>query len=192
MEDCQTHFLVKLVDTKTKKDRSFVILPGDLQNLNFLEIIRKYMQLRPARTPHNRFFINYVREKCTVQPVGVHKIAAVPSVVAKYLNLENPSSYTGHCFRRTSASLLANSGASMENIMRHGGWSSSSVAEGYIVQSENTKIGTASKILGKDSLPGNPSSSTIQIRNSENSLSSGVTICENKNCVLNINFYNNN
>lgn len=193
VEDCETHFLVKLVDTKTRKDRSFIILPGELENLNLLEIIRKYIQLRPAAISHNRFFINYIREKCTVQPVGVHKIAGVPSVVAKYLNLDNPSSYTGHCFRRTSASLLANSGASMEHIMRHGGWRSSSVAEGYIEESENTKISVASKILGKECSALNPSSSSMHIQDSsvENSSSSGVNIYGNKKCVINIHYHNN-
>lgn len=83
VEDYKTHFLVKLEDTKTKADRSFIIVPGKLENVNLLELVRRYMALRPTRTPHKRFFINYTKEKCTVQPVGIHKIANVPAVVAK-------------------------------------------------------------------------------------------------------------
>lgn len=158
VQDYETHFLVKLVDTKTKVDRSFIILPGQIEKLNLLHIIRTYMGLRSPKTPHNRFFVNYIKNKCTVQPVGIHKIGGVPAAVAKFLELPNHTSYTGHCFRRTSATLLANSGATIDGIKRHGGWRSSTVAEGYVDESEKMKINTASKILG--SRENEPSTST--------------------------------
>lgn len=171
-----------------KKDRSFIILPGNLKDLCFLDIIRKYIQLRPINTRHGRFFINYCQQKCTTQPVGIHKIASVPSIVARYLELENPSLYTGHCFRRTSASFLANSGATMENIMRHGGWQSSNVAEGYIEESENTKKTIANKIMGNDSseLTSTITSNEIFVSNPS---TSGINVSNNTNCVINLNFY---
>ncbi|EFA07727.1 hypothetical protein TcasGA2_TC002205 [Tribolium castaneum] len=125
---------------------------GKLENVNLLELVRRYMEIRPTKTPHNRFFINYTKEKCTIQPVGIHKIGGVPATVAKYLGLENASSYTGHCFRRSSASLLANAGATMERIKRHGGWRSTTVAEGYIEECENTKIKVANLILGEEQI----------------------------------------
>lgn len=202
VQDYKTHFLVKLEDTKTKTDRSFIIVPGKLANVNLLELVRRYIALRPSKTPHKRFFINYVREKCTVQPVGIHKVGGVPAVVAKYLGLENSSSYTGHCFRRTSASLLANAGASMEGIKRHGGWRSSSVAEGYIEDSESTKITTANKILGEISHEERLTGNNIAVEDQQHARSSavaerkevdGMSICGNNNCVINItNYYNNN
>ncbi|KAJ8910321.1 hypothetical protein NQ315_003533, partial [Exocentrus adspersus] len=67
---------------------------------------------------------------------------------AEYLNLPNSTLYTGHCFRRTSASLLADSGASIDVWKRHGGWKSASVAEGYIENSINTKKIVADSIFG--------------------------------------------
>lgn len=139
--------MVKLEGTKTKIDRTFAIVPGNLRGINLLEIVRKYLSLRPTGTPHNRFFINYIKEKCTRQPVGIHKIGNVPSIVAKYLCLPNASSYTGHCFRRSSATALANSGVDIVGIKRHGGWRSSTVAEGYIEECENSKVAVAKKIL---------------------------------------------
>ena len=66
-----------------------IIVPGNHENINLLDNIGRYMALRSPKTPHKRFFVNYVKEKCTVQPIGVHKIAGVPSVVAKLLKLEN-------------------------------------------------------------------------------------------------------
>ncbi|XP_064213494.1 uncharacterized protein LOC135266508 [Tribolium castaneum] len=133
VQDCKTHFLIKLEDTKTKVDQCFIITAGKLENVNLLELVRRYMEIRPTKTPHNRFFINYTKEKCTIQPVGIHKIG-------------------GHCFRRSSASLLANAGATMERIKRHGGWRSTTVAEGYIEECENTKIKVANLILGEEQI----------------------------------------
>ncbi|XP_031350101.1 uncharacterized protein LOC116175885 [Photinus pyralis] len=183
VEDQEKHFLVKMgiIDTKTKKDRSFVILPG---KHNLLHIIRKYIAIRPKVTSHNRFFINYQNGKCTVQPVGVHKVGGVPSVVAKFLNLTNASSYTGHSFRRTSASLLANAGGSMTDIMRHGGWRSASVAEGYVEESEMTKVNVATKILGG----AGPSSHRKEIEE-RHQMSGQLFIKNNVDCVININNY---
>ena len=60
--------------------------------------------------------------------------------VATFLKLPNPSLYTGHAFRRSSATLLADSGADLSLLKRHGGWKSTSVAERYIEDSLNTKI----------------------------------------------------
>lgn len=132
---------MQLADTETKKVRFFMIEPGEVGNTNLLDIIRAYMVLRPTHINHNRFFINYIHEKCTVQPVGVHKIGRVPQVVAKYLDLENPQSFTGHCFRRTSASILSNAGVSMGDIRRHSEWQSSTAAIGYVDESENSILG---------------------------------------------------
>ncbi|XP_044756309.1 uncharacterized protein LOC123314913, partial [Coccinella septempunctata] len=184
VHDSGTHFLVKLTDTKSKKNRSFI------------EIIRRYMRLRPAYITHSRFFMNYIKGECTVQPVGVHKIAGVPRVVAQFLGLENPSSYTGHCFRRTSATILANSWATMESIKRLGGWRSSTVAEGYIDESENTKISVATRILGQEVVDANlvrgssndETSRVFQIENcaSTSSSTSGMHFYNNKECVFNI------
>lgn len=80
--------------------------------------------------------------------VGINKVGECPKVIATFLNLPHPESYIGHCFRRTSASLLADSGADMHAIMRHGGCRSSSVAAGYVDQSTNNKKRTADNILG--------------------------------------------
>jgi hypothetical protein len=56
--------------------------------------------------------------------------------------------YTGHSFRRTSATLLANaSGTDILDLKRHGGWKSGTVAEGYISESITNKIQVANKIL---------------------------------------------
>lgn len=125
--------LVKLRGTKTKVDRTFVI------KKEFVNIIEKYRKLRPSGIETNRFFINYHKGKCLRQVIGKNKISSIPKEIATYLNLPNSNLYSGHCFRRTSATLLADSGADLTVIKRHGGWKSSKVAEGYIEESVENK-----------------------------------------------------
>ncbi|KAJ8983545.1 hypothetical protein NQ317_006590 [Molorchus minor] len=83
----------------------------------------------------------------------------MPTDIVRFLKLPNSELYTGHCFRRTSASLLADSGANLCTIKRHGGWKSSSVAEGYMEDSLENKKRIACHIL-----PNNcPSSNNSEI-----------------------------
>ncbi|KAJ8914382.1 hypothetical protein NQ315_017472 [Exocentrus adspersus] len=67
--------------------------------------------------PHKRFFVAYTRGKCTVQCVGVNTFGKIPSEIAAYLQLPNPQLYTGHSFRRSSASILANTGEGIEKTL---------------------------------------------------------------------------
>lgn len=126
--------LVKLRETKTNVDRSFAIRD------EFVNLVKKYKDLRPKDMKSDNFFINYKNGKCTRQNIGRHKIAAMPKEIAAYLNLENPEAYTGHCFRRSSATLLADAGANLLTLKRHGGWKSDRVAEGYVEDSVENKI----------------------------------------------------
>ncbi|CAK1554950.1 unnamed protein product [Leptosia nina] len=71
---------------------------------------------------------------------------AIPKEIATLLNLPEANEYTGHSFRRSSATLLADSGADLLTLKRHGGWRSSSVAEGYIDDSLRNKEEISSRI----------------------------------------------
>ena len=63
----------------------------------------------------------------------------MPKDIATFLKLLNVEEYTGHSFRRTSATLLVDAGADLLTLQRHGGWISSTVAYGYIANSLNNK-----------------------------------------------------
>ena len=65
------------------------------------------------------------------------------------MNVSLPSRYeiTGHAFRRTSATILANSGANMERIKRIGAWKSDKIAEGYVENSLAYKRETSDLII---------------------------------------------
>uniref|UniRef100_A0A1Y1L726 Tyr recombinase domain-containing protein n=1 Tax=Photinus pyralis TaxID=7054 RepID=A0A1Y1L726_PHOPY len=135
-------------------------------------------------------------------PVGLNTIGKVPSQIAKYLNLQDPQEYTGHCFRRSSATLLANKGADFLSVKRHGGWRSSAVVEGYVEESIQNKIQTAqtltsvagpsddSQVHRSDEVH-NQSLSNI-VRNESTLGVSGVSIGSCTNCTITVNVYNNN
>lgn len=143
--------LINIRQTKNKVPRSFVI--SSAENVNFLGIFRKYVELKKENAflaKHTRFFMRYNKGKIQNQPVGKNTFYKIPSIVAKFLNLPNPDSYTGHAFRRTSATLLANSGVDILNLKKHGGWKSSVIAESYVADSVYQKQNIASRILNND------------------------------------------
>lgn len=193
--------IVSVPDTKNDKKRVFTVT-----NIDFIKIYRKYATLRPKNIVSNRIFLRYAKGKCCAQVVGVHMIGKVPSMIAKYLKLPNPETYTGHCFRRSSATLLADSGADMSILKRHGGWKSTTVAEGYVEDSIDNKKKIANSILGDTVSKTKEDNCRILHVQDKNLVSnihtnfservelastSGINISNNKKCTININIYPN-
>lgn len=144
--------------TKTYIPRQFIITDPVWVNL-----VKKYYCLRPNNVPHKRFFLQYRFGTCIKIPMGINIIGKAPRNIATYLKLPNPECFTGHCFRRSSATHLANSGGDLITVKRHGGWKSSAVAEGYIDASSKKKmeVGQILSDASKTStVPCNPSTST--------------------------------
>lgn len=135
-----TILVVSVPDTKTKVSRKFTIT-------EHLEIYKKYIALRPQNYPEKKLFINFQGGKCTRQVVGINKIGRAACEIAKFFKLPNPEEYTGHCFRRSSATSLVEAGGDLLTLKQHGGWKSSTVAEGYIENSLSKKIDISNKIL---------------------------------------------
>lgn len=129
VEDLGDKYLVSIRHNKNEYPGQFII--GQL----FYSHIRKYISLRPPDHFSDRFFVQYHNSKCTRQPVGRHKIGETPQLIATFLNLEDASRYTGHCFRRTAATLLSESGANMQKIKQLGRWRSDLIAQGYVENS---------------------------------------------------------
>jgi integrase len=134
--------VVQIISTKSNVPRRFVITNGDQKD--WTTLVNRYMQLRPKNAQDPRFFYRYERGRCVNQVVGKHTISKIPYEMAKFLQLPNPIQYTGHSFRRTSSTLLANApGVDILDLKRHGGWISSTVAEGYQTESPTNKIEVA-------------------------------------------------
>ncbi|XP_044001775.1 uncharacterized protein LOC122848052 [Aphidius gifuensis] len=108
--------------TKTSEPKSFVIEGV------YKKIIEKYMNLRPTATTSDRFFLKYHKQKCWNVPIGLNTIASFPRKVAEYLQLPDAETYTGHSWRITSTTLMADSEESKDDIERHGNWEPDEVA----------------------------------------------------------------
>ena len=158
VQDLGTTILVTIPKTKTKIIRRFTIT-GD-----YYGICKKYINLRPTNIEDTAFFLNYQNGKCTSQRIGINKFGSTGKVIATFLKLPNPNIYTGHSLRRTSATLLIDAGGDITALKRHGGWKSTSVAEGYIDDSMNNKIKTASTIFQSV----NPNQPSTSISTNEN------------------------
>ncbi|KAJ8669252.1 hypothetical protein QAD02_000511 [Eretmocerus hayati] len=131
--DKGTYLVITLEKTQTHVDRTFTV------NNPLREVIIKYMKLRPHDTAHRRLFLGYHNGKCTREPMGINKIGHIPQQIATWLGLPQPEKYSGHSFRRTSATWLINTGGTMEDLKRHRTWESSTVAESYIAESMQQK-----------------------------------------------------
>lgn len=124
--------------------------------------------------------------------MGINTFGLCPLQIARFLKLDNPEKYTGHAFRRTSATIMANSGMTIDQIQRQVGWKSAAVANGYVEESITNKK-NVSNIIGS-AISGRTISMT-----SENSISSidlntvspnlkdqGFNISNNTNCTFHI------
>lgn len=181
--------IINIPASKTDKPRVFTIT-----NPEYIEVYRRYVALRPLYSDTSRLFLNYQKGKCTSQAVGINKIGSAPCQIAKFLKLENPELYTGHCFRRSSATLLANTGADISMLKRHGGWKSGTVAEGYVEDSIENKIDVSNRISSvsnSKSFTTSRSSSSHVVSSSDVAVSSsGFNITNCSSCTFNI-YYNN-
>ena len=108
VQDCGDTLNVIISDTKTHKERRFSVINEGF-GVNTIDLYRRYVALRPKNSPL-RFFLHYQKGKCSRQNVGINTFGAIPKKIATFLKLENPTSFTGHSFRRSSATLLVNAG----------------------------------------------------------------------------------
>ncbi|XP_074038703.1 uncharacterized protein [Leptinotarsa decemlineata] len=145
IEDRDSVMVVNVPESKTGVSKKFTVV--DEKEFSALPLLRFYRSLRPKGI--ERFFLSFRQNK--------NMFGKIPSKIAMYLGLPNSFSYTGHCLRRTSATALANAGATMTNLKRHGGWKSSTVAEGYLEDSIELRNKTARMLSTLSSEEAGPS-----------------------------------
>ncbi|KAJ8979282.1 hypothetical protein NQ317_004427 [Molorchus minor] len=164
IEDVGSSLIVKIPNTKTKIPRIFVVT--DVGNM--LELFRKYLSLRPPHGKHKRLFFVLQSRK-----------------IASYLKLPDVACYTGHCLRRSSATLLADVGVDITTIKRHAGWKSTTVAEGYVENSIENKTKIANQVL----VGTTTSAITKTVNVSESNIHSNINFenCTNVTFNLNVN-----
>lgn len=153
--------IVQVPDTKNNMKRRFVISDDIECHVLYVELLQRYVNLRPKNAQDARLFYRYERGRCVNQVIGKHTISKVPYEIARFLKLNEANQYTGHAFRRTSATLLAtSSGVDVLDLKRHGGWKSNTVAEGYIADSYINKVEISKKILHGNAITSTVTNST--------------------------------
>nr|XP_046479430.1 uncharacterized protein LOC124217610 [Neodiprion pinetum] len=159
VEDLTDKYLVSINYNKNDYAAQFII--GNL----FYDTVKKYISLRPSDEFSDRFFIKYVEGKCFPMAIGKHKIGEVPEKIASYLNLPDPKKYTGHSFRKTSATLLSDSGANMQMVKQLGRWRSDMAAQGYIENSMHNREMIYNGVIRKTATTDNHSMPSTSAQN---------------------------
>lgn len=82
------------------------------------------------------------------QPMGINIMRKIGQDVATILSLEDASSYTGHCWRRSAATQAAAAGATSVDLKTTFGWKQDTTAMKYLDKSANQRNKMASMITG--------------------------------------------
>lgn len=133
-------------------NRWFMITRANDPALDVVALYLSYINQRPKDAPPERLFLRYddKKGKFYKTPIGKNVIGLVPYKVAKLLNFPEQEAklFTGHAFRRTGATLLADDGVDFLTLKRFGAWKSDSVAHGYIGDSKAAKKRISEKVQG--------------------------------------------
>lgn len=120
---------------KKRKPATFLIPKG-----NMTQIVNKYLQSVPQGCDFLWHAVQYTASKTTsgfkASRVGINTLRNITVKVATILGLNNPLEYTGHAMRRSSATQMANSGASLADLMQFFNWTSTTVAQEYLERSK--------------------------------------------------------
>ena len=183
--DCITVFIRSSKTDPHGKSKFYFTIPNKhSSDGRAYNIIKMYFDAVSNKT--GRFFQNYNFKSKTFagQPMGRNTIGATAKFIANYLGLADPDSYTGHCFRRSSATALADSGASLTMLKRQYRWKSDTVAHSYIDQSKHHKMEVANSLAvtcdKKITIPKNLPSEI------ENAVSKVVNINNCSNVIINL------
>lgn len=191
----QNRISITIPTSKTYMSRSFSITDA-----NWISIMKSYMNMN-MDNKNEKLFYQVRSGKMTKQPVGHNTLAQFPKKIAGYLNLKSENEFTGHCFRRTAATLFANNGGDVLQLKRLGGWKSSSVAEGYVDSSSVGQVKIANMLSSDNNVFGEgtsqstaTNSNSVQKVNISSDKTQGlsVTINSHENSHITINFNNNN
>ena len=82
------------------------------------------------------WFTGTKSDKLKTVPMGKNTVAQVPHDIAALLGLANPSLYTFHSFRRTSATSAADGGSTAAQMTDFFGWKNTSMCHEYVSSSK--------------------------------------------------------
>ena len=121
-----------------------------------------------------RFFRRETKDVYGETLLGKHFFYQLPRKIARFLEVPNADSFTGHSMRRTAATWLANEGFTTMEMQKFGQWKSATVAEGYVENSVTARLEYANAISNE--------SVSLRVRKTEKSCESRFMFA---NCVFN-------
>jgi integrase len=143
--------MVTIICFKTTNKASRFLVPFILPKQEFspARILLDYIDLvKPWLTKKNllRIWPRPTANGFSAQFRGKNHLGKVAKKIAVFLKID-PSDFTGHSFRQTSATAAADAGISLINLKRFGGWKSDQVASGYVDSSLAAAKETAELLL---------------------------------------------
>ena len=112
----------------------------------------------------------------TKQPMGRNLLAKFTLKMTQFLDLSHPETYTGHAIRRSSASMMAEAGAS--SLKKHFNWKSEATSLKYIENSEKGKRDISNMLLSSNDSE-NPGSGTKKTKTNDSNTVINFTNCQN-------------
>ena len=167
--------LVKMSKTDPAgRGQTFIITPNPNPKLCCVTRLRNYLKMeKTAIVETRRLFRKISPNGKKTSPVGINKLGKMPQMIASFFKLPDASTYSGHSFRRTSATLLSEQGMNLVELKQHGRWRSSAVAERYCENTTTQKTKVSNMIQNLTT-------------GSSSSLAHEFKDCAFNNCTINI------
>lgn len=178
-------FIKKSKTDPASKGHHFIITPNCNPKLCCVTRLQKYMDLMDTKM--GRLFRKISPSgKPTRQPIGINTMGTLPRFIAHFLDLTNVDEFSGHSFRRTSATLLSEQGVSLVELKQHGRWKSSSVAERYVNNTKVAKMKTSNLLQNSTDACSSNVVRKIIGQTSKSLESKSFDNCSFSNCSINI------
>jgi len=161
-------------------------IKGDLE----VQAIMEYRQCFSSEKRNGKFFKKLVTKEGIIQGnnvnIGKNMLKNYGKAIAKWMNKDDFNNYTGHCFRRTSATLAADHGLTLPQIKTLTGHKSDSVAQQYIDRSNvqldlvNEAVSMAGNKRSRDEVDSSPQRKRVKQPQQASSSSSSRPLQSNQ------------
>jgi integrase len=149
----ETSFFITHPDARAAMQKYYTLIPEKTRKESNIRLLC-YLIKSPSKTGAFEQPLRW-----TNRHIGINAVGKMPSKIAAWLkekephhfDMKEPKEYTGHCFRRTAATLFVEGGGSKPMLKIAGGWSSDSVCEGYVAESSVTRRNISNTLA----IPGN-------------------------------------
>ena len=114
------------------------------------ELLRSVPNLGPGEALFRRALKNRISD---IEVMGRTMLGQIGKDIAAELNLPNPGTYTGHCFRRSFNTAAAAAGANVLDLMTSNGWKNQKTALEYIDGTKDRKRRMSKFVTGVSTEP---------------------------------------